>query len=315
MLSAVVAAAVTFFADGRMPFLDGWLLDRSTSVRARVFGVESSVADADVAVVVLDERSLDSEVLLAHCLHKERSYLFTWPDEILTRQQQDCFRELVLRRLKPEPVAYLVGRREFYSMSLITTPATLVPRAETEMLVDCVLSEIQVRMNACILELGTGTGAIALAIKRHHPSCEVTATDVSEKALEVARSNAEKFSLNVKFLASDWYQAISCGALFDVIVSNPPYIAEHDPYLAQGDLPAEPRHALCAGVTGLEALRIIIEGADRFLRPGGLIVLEHGYDQAEAVQALFAERCYHGVETHKDFNNLPRVTLARIGAE
>ena len=254
---------------------------------------------------------LDSEVLLAHCLQQQRSYLFTWPDSTLTNEQLKCFRELVRRRLKPEPVAYLVGQREFYSMSLITTPATLVPRPETEMLVDCVLNEVQGEPVARILELGTGTGAIALAIKQHHPACQVTATDVSPDALNVARLNADKFGLQVQFVLSDWYHEVFDDHLYDVIVSNPPYIAALDPYLSQGDLPAEPYWALCSGDSGLESLQVIIDGAGRFLRSGGLIVLEHGHEQAEAVQSLLSARLFTDIQTYEDFNGLARMSLAR----
>lgn len=254
---------------------------------------------------------LDSEILLAHCLDKNRSYLLTWPEQIPTIEQQECLRELVRRRLQPQPVAYLVGHREFYSMQLITTPATLVPRPETELLVDTVLELIEGRSSVDILELGTGTGAIALALKKHAPAAQISATDISAEALAVARANAHKHQLEIEFIQSDWYQQTE-SRLFDLIVSNPPYIAATDPYLSQGDLPAEPRQALSSGETGLEALELIINDATGHLKPAGWIVLEHGYDQQSSVTALLQDAHFKDIRTLRDFNHLPRLTLARI---
>lgn len=254
---------------------------------------------------------LDSEVLLAHCLQKDRSYLLTWPELELTRQQQDCFQDLVRRRLQPQPVAYLVGYREFYSMRLDTTPDTLVPRPETELLVDSVLELTQNMPCAKILELGTGTGAIALAIKKHNPGGQMCATDVSQSALEVATSNAKKHALDVQFVLSDWYQAIVPDARFDIIASNPPYVASNDPCLEQGDLPAEPMQALSSGVSGLEALEVIIKGAVERLKPGGYLLLEHGFEQAQAVAELLEKMAFEAIQTKYDFNDLERMTMAR----
>lgn len=253
--------------------------------------------------------ALDSEVLLAFCLQKNRSYLLTWPEKELTSDQLGCFQQIVRKRLQPQPVAYLVGTREFYSMDLKTTPATLVPRPETEMLVDKVLeltSELEVPQ---ILELGTGTGAISLAIKKHSAKSDILATDFSPSALNIASLNAEKHDLDITFLKSNWYQSITQGP-FDVIVSNPPYIAASDPYLSQGDLPAEPVMALSSGETGLEALEIIIGQAMDFLKPEGWIVLEHGYDQQQAVTEILLQSGFEKIETLRDFNDLPRLTMA-----
>ncbi|MCK4711086.1 MAG: peptide chain release factor N(5)-glutamine methyltransferase [Gammaproteobacteria bacterium] len=254
--------------------------------------------------------ALDSEVLLAFCLQKNRSYLLTWPEKELSSDQLECFHELVRKRLQPQPVAYLTGSREFYSMELNTTPATLVPRPETEMLVDKVLELIAELDSPKILELGTGTGAISLALKKHAHSCEILATDISQAALKVAQSNAQKHHLDISFVESNWYQSIPQD-LFDVIVSNPPYIAASDPYLGQGDLPAEPLMALSSGETGLESLKTIIQQASAFLQPAGWIVLEHGYDQQQAVTELLLEYGFREVETLRDFNDLARLTLAR----
>ncbi len=258
---------------------------------------------------------LDAELLLAHCLERDRSYLMTWPEHELDARQLACFRELIRRRLRPEPVAYLVGSREFFSMQLRTTPATLVPRPETEMLVEAVLAELGGlacnRPQPRVLELGTGTGAIALAIKQQMPACHLVATDIDEGALQVATENAGILHLDVEFLRSDWFGALAPEMRFDVIVSNPPYIAVSDPYLSQGDLPAEPRHALCSGETGLEALQVIVAGAPARLVAGGLLVLEHGWDQGPAVAELMTRAGFSQVRTERDFNELPRMTSGR----
>jgi len=256
---------------------------------------------------------LDSEILLAHCLDKNRSYLLTWPEQALTTEQLDCFRELIGRRLQPQPVAYLIGYREFYSLELITTPATLVPRAETELLVDTVLGLIDGGSSVDILELGTGTGAIALAIKKHAGAASIVACDISADALAVARANAQKHHLDIEFVESDWYQTIA-SRKFDLIVSNPPYIAAADPYLSQGDLPAEPQQALTSGESGLEALEVIISNAAKYLKADGWIVLEHGYDQQSAVIGLLQEASFNSIRAVRDFNDLPRLTLARISS-
>lgn len=266
---------------------------------------------SDILYSISCSSRLDSEVLLAHCLQKDRSYLLTWPEQELTTRQQDCFQELVRRRLQPQPVAYLVGYREFYSMRFDTTPDTLVPRPETELLVDTVLELTQNLPSAMILELGTGTGAIALAIKKHNPGCQMRATDVSQSALEVARANAKKHVLDVQFVLSDWYQAIVPDVQFDIIVSNPPYVASNDPCLGQGDLPAEPIQALSSGDSGLEALEMIIAGAVERLKPGGYLLLEHGFEQAQAVTELLEQMAFEAIQTKFDFNDLERMTMAR----
>ncbi len=253
--------------------------------------------------------ALDSEVLLAFCLNKNRSYLLTWPDKKLTENQLDCFRDLIRKRLQPQPVAYLTGSREFYSMELKTTADTLVPRPETELIVDTVLDLIADIEIPDILEMGTGTGAIALALKKNNPASRLLASDISLQALEVARSNAQKHNLDISFLESNWFQNLE-NEKFDVIVSNPPYIAADDPYLGQGDLPAEPLLALSSGETGLEALEIIIKGAGRYLNKAGWIVLEHGYNQQQQVTALLEKYAFTRIKTLTDFNGLPRVSLA-----
>ncbi len=254
---------------------------------------------------------LDSEILLAHCLDKNRSFLMTWPEYILQARQVECFADLVQRRLQLQPIAYLVGSREFYSIELKTTADTLVPRPETEMLVDKVLEIVGSLEQPRILELGTGTGAIALAIKRHKEDSQIVATDISLSALAIARDNAHTYNLEVDFIQSDWFQSLDTLKTFDVVVSNPPYIAADDPYLKQGDLPAEPSQALCSGPSGLEALDPIIKGSQQYLRHSGWIVLEHGYQQGQAVRQLLDENGYAQVTLFQDFNSLDRMTVAQ----
>lgn len=255
---------------------------------------------------------LDSEVLLAHCLKKNRSYLMTWPEQELSNEQAERYLQLIQRRLQPQPVAYLVESREFYSMELKTTPATLVPRPETELLVDTVLELIESTPATHILELGTGSGAIALALKKHARDIHVLATDNNTETLAVAKENAHKHQLDVDFLLSDWYSAITPARRYDVIVSNPPYIAADDAYLHQGDLPAEPLQALSCGESGLEAIEIIVQQCHNHLRPKGWLALEHGFEQGAMVRALFAHAGFQSIKTLKDFNHLPRVTYAQF---
>lgn len=271
-------------------------------------------AEAELRVVS-ESPGLDGEILLSYCLQKDRSYLFTWPDRVMTAEQKTCFEELVHKRQQPQPVAYLLGQREFYSLSLRTTSATLVPRPETELLVDTALDLVGSISKPRILDLGTGTGAITLAIKQQRSDAYLLATDVSKEALEIARTNSDNLALNVEFRLSDWFGAIDRvqDAPFDLIVSNPPYIAEQDPCLERGDLPAEPRLALTSGPMGLDALTGIARDATDFLKTGGWLLLEHGFDQGEAVQALM-QRNFISVRTLQDFNGLDRVTFGQFRA-
>jgi release factor glutamine methyltransferase len=264
-------------------------------------------------ISVSETPRLDSEVLLSHCLQKDRSYLFTWPDKQVSADQRACFEQLIHKRMAPQPIAYLLGQREFYSLELKTTPATLVPRPETELLVDTALDLIAGTQQPRILDLGTGTGAIPLAIKQQRPDAELVATDVSLEALDVARTNSADLKLEVEFRQSDWFGEFEKrrDAPFDVIVSNPPYIAEQDPYLFQGDLPAEPRLALTSGPSGLDALTTIIADAVGFLKAGGWLVLEHGYDQGKSVRALMQKE-FSAAQTLQDFNGLDRVTFGQF---
>jgi len=262
-------------------------------------------------LLATDSPRLDAELLLAGSLGKSRSYLYAWPEEIPPAVVQARFLALLARRAAGEPVAYLLGQREFWSLPLAVTPATLIPRPETETLVELALQRIPVDAEACIADLGTGSGAIALAIARERPHCRIIATDISQDALAVAAANAERLGLsNVQCLAGDW-----CAALphveFDLIVSNPPYIAEDDIHLTRGDVRFEPRHALASGPRGMDALQHIAGCASKRLRPHGWLLLEHGYDQAQPATRLLRSCGYESVQDYPDDAGLGRVVAGR----
>lgn len=254
---------------------------------------------------------LDAEVLVMHLCGIGRSELVTRHETALTGEQLNMLESLLHRRKRGEPVAYITGIREFWSMELSVTPATLIPRPETELLVEKALEHIPRDAEWTIADLGTGSGAIALAIAKERPRCHVVATDNSPAALEVARSNAEKFGLaNIEFRASDWFTPLA-GASFDMIVSNPPYIRAGDPHLKQGDVRFEPATALVSGADGLDAIRQIARHAREFLRPGGWLLFEHGWDQAADVGELLPQHGYRDMVCHQDLAGHARVAACR----
>ncbi|MDG6779125.1 peptide chain release factor N(5)-glutamine methyltransferase [Thiomicrorhabdus sp. zzn3] len=273
---------------------------------------------------ISDSPGLDAELLLAHCLQTSRTYLFTWPEIELNESQQACFNSLLQKRLQGHPIAHLTGEREFWGLSLKVTPDTLIPRPDTEILVETALQKIeqlQQTEQACsdcrppspirLLDLGTGTGAIALALKQECPQCDVTALDQSGAALEVARYNAQIHNLSIRFLKSDWFSVLDANKRFSVIVSNPPYIENNDPHLQQGDVRFDPISALTSGEDGLQDLKFIIQQAWSFLQPDGWLLVEHGYNQAEAVSALFQQRGYQQIENRCDYGGNPRITFGQ----
>ena len=254
----------------------------------------------------------DAEALLMHVSRLDRAGLIVQGERVLTENEAQHWKKLLARRRQGEPVAYLTGWREFWSLSLRVTPDVLIPRPETELLVEKALARIPPDAEWTIADLGTGSGAIALAIAKERPRCRIIATDVSETALAIARENAEQLGLtNVEFRCGDWFAPLA-GLRFDVIVSNPPYVAENDPHLAQGDVRFEPRAALTAGRDGLDAIRMIALQTRNRLRAGGVLLFEHGCDQSEAVRHALRESGYRDIVCHEDLAGHARVTEGRL---
>jgi release factor glutamine methyltransferase len=255
--------------------------------------------------------SIDAEWLLAHALRRPRSWLYAHGGDVADAETRVRFAALVERRAAGEPVAYLTGSRGFWSFDLRVTPDTLIPRPETELLVELALARLPPARASRIADLGTGSGAIALALARECPDAIVVATDVSSAALAIARENAEALGIgNVRLRQGDWCSALD-GSLFDLIASNPPYIADDDPHLIAGDLRFEPGAALASGHDGLDAIRAIVRDAPAHLVPGGWLLLEHGFGQGPAVRALLHAADFVDVDTARDLEGRERVTLGR----
>lgn len=272
----------------------------------------SDVRDALAAATRrLGERA-EAELLLLHVLHKPRSWLFTHADDTLDADIQSAYDALLDRREAGEPVAYITGRRGFWTLELQVTPATLIPRSETELLVELALQRLPPDFSGRVADLGTGSGAIALAIARERPRAQVLATDASMAALEVARRNAQRHAIgNVDFVHGDWLLPLA-GQHFALIVSNPPYIEAADPHLARGDLRFEPASALASGSDGLDDIRRIVDGARRHLDPSGWLLLEHGWNQGAAVRALLLHAGYVQISTMQDIERRDRVSGGRV---
>lgn len=274
--------------------------------------IRTALADARARFAASDSPGLDAEILLAHALGRDRGWLHARPESRVDRDQQTRFAAMVDRRATGEPVAYITGSTSFHAIDVEVTPAVLVPRPETEVLVELALHELSERpAGARVLDLGTGSGCIALAIAHARPDAVVTASDASPAALEVARGNARRLDrARIQFVESDWFGALG-GERYDIIVSNPPYVAAGDPHLFAGALPFEPVDALVAGDDGLDCLRTIAAAAPRHLAPGGVVAVEHGINQGEAVRRLLAAVGPGRTETLPDLTRRPRVTVAR----
>lgn len=256
----------------------------------------------------------DAEVLLCHCLERNRSYLYSWPAQAVAAAVADRYRALLRRHLTGEPVAYLTGEREFWSLPLRVTSATLVPRPDSETLVSWAL-DLPLSAGARVLDAGTGSGAIALALATERPGWCLSGLDRSPAALAVARENAVRLGLTaVSFIASDWFAALGA-ARFDLIVANPPYLAADDPHLAGPELSHEPATALVAGASGLEALAALAAAAPGYLRPGGWLLLEHGCDQGPAVRELLRAAGFGAIERRRDLAGHERASGGRRGVE
>ncbi len=250
---------------------------------------------------------LDAELLLSHALKKPRVYLYSHPEENLSQAQYALFNQLLNRRAQGEPLAYIMGRTEFYGLVIDVSPSVLIPRPETELIVDYLLGHF--KQNALsVLELGTGSGVISIALAKNRPQWKITATDISKDALAVAIQNSQINQItHVSYVKSDWYTNLP-HEKYDVIVSNPPYIAKGDYHLA--NLAYEPMLALESGDDGLDALTRIVDGATPFLKHGGLLVLEHGYEQSPAVQKKMHDCGFDAIDTLRDLAGHPRVTIA-----
>jgi len=261
-----------------------------------------------------DSARVDAEVLLMHRLAKGREFLHAWPEAELKPDDRAGFDALIERRAAGEPVAYLTGERGFWTLTLRVTPATLIPRPETELLVERALQLIPPDAPWRVADLGTGSGAVALAIASERPACRIVATDRSAAALAVAADNGARLGIgNVEFRHGSWLEPLA-GESFDMIVSNPPYVAERDPHLSRGDLRFEPVAALAAGADGLDAIRAIAAGAPATLAAGGALLLEHGFDQGDAVRGILTAGRFAEATSWRDGAGLERVTGGILNA-
>jgi release factor glutamine methyltransferase len=250
---------------------------------------------------------LEARMLLERVLGKTRAWLIAHADEAASAETEQAFAALAARRRAGDPIAYILGEREFYGLDFKVAPAVLIPRTETELLLELALARIPGNTAARVLDLGTGSGAIAVALAKERPQARLTAVDVDYAALSVARANAKRHGVGVRFFCGDWFGALS-GEVFDLIVSNPPYVAAEDPHLAMGDLRFEPKRALVGGDDGLDCIRAIVANAGSHLGPGAWLLFEHGYDQAEACRAQLEAAGYRQVQTWPDLAGIPRVS-------
>jgi len=255
---------------------------------------------------------LDAELLLAAALGKPRSFLHTWPERIVSSEAALAFDGYLKRRRTGEPVAYILGLQGFWNIDLEVAPHTLIPRPETEMLVETALELLPGAIAHRLLDLGTGTGAIALSLAKDRPQWTLTAVDRVEDAVELAERNRQRLHLdNARVLQSHWFSAVD-GQRFDVILSNPPYIAANDPHLVEGDVRFEPSSALVSGDDGLDDLRLIVSQAPAHLEAGGWLLLEHGYDQGPAVRELLNRHGFEQIQTRRDLGDHERITFGRV---
>lgn len=266
------------------------------------------LGQASALEAVSESPRLDLEVLLCHVLDKPRSYLFTWPEKVLDQQLTQQFNDLLKRRADGEPIAYLTGEKEFWSLSLEVNATTLIPRPDTEVLVETALNVID-KADALVLDLGAGTGAIALALASERPSWQIIAVDTVLGAVTLAEKNRQRLGLNnVSVMRSNWFEGVA-QQKFDLIVTNPPYIDADDHHLKEGDVRFEPGSALVSGDEGLADIKVIICGAKSYLGEGGCLLIEHGYQQAVAVRNLLSDEGYTQVSTRRDLGGHERLTL------
>lgn len=271
--------------------------------------VEALLKSAAGSFVESDSAHLDAQLLLAHAMGVDRTWLYTWNDAEVSASQVQAFDTLVRRRVQGEPIAFILGQREFWGRNFYCLPSTLIPRPDTELVVELSLQK-SLSSKAQVLDLGTGTGCIAVSIAKEKLDWSVLAVDVSEDALSLAKKNAQRHGCeNIHFQQSDWFSGIAASARFDLIVSNPPYVEVDSPDLKKGDLRYEPTTALVSGKDGLQDLDRIITMAPNFFASTGVLILEHGFAQAKAVISLMVDRGFHQVKTYQDLAGLDRCTL------
>jgi release factor glutamine methyltransferase len=261
-----------------------------------------------------ESASLDSRLLLSHCLQCEPIYLLTWPEESVDESQYKQYCELISQRQQGQPIAYLLGYRDFWDLRLKVSNSTLIPRPETELLVESVL-ELPLPTTAKVLDLGTGTGAIALALASSQPKWKITAVEQNSAALELAITNAKINDLHsVDFMQGNWFSSVG-QVSYDLIVSNPPYVEDNSAFLSKGDVRFEPASALTSGEDGLDDIRIIIPQSRQYLSKQGWLVLEHGFQQGADIRTIFAQNDFSNIETLHDLNGLERVSLGQYQAD
>ena len=261
--------------------------------------------------ITSDSASLDSEILLCQILKKERSFLRAWPDLELQTKQTNQFWSLIKQRQQGTPIAYITGNKEFWSRDFHVNPDVLIPRPDTELIIELSLKLILDNKPIKIIDLGTGSGIIAITLAAERLQADISATDLCLAALSIAKLNARKHDINnIKFYQSNWFANVP-PIKFNLIITNPPYIAEDDVHLTQGDIRFEPRSALCSGKQGLNDIIIIADTARNFLEPGGHLLIEHGYDQQHSVQSILKDYHYDFVQTATDLSGQPRVTYGQ----
>jgi len=271
--------------------------------------IKEALSQAASTLVDSDSSLLDSEVLLAHALNKARSYLRAWPEKTLSNKEHQAFWQLIGQRRAGQPVAYLIGEREFWSRSFIVSPGVLIPRPDTELLIDIAQQRFSSEQTFSVLDLGTGSGIIAITLALEFKNAVITAIDASSEALTIAKKNAQLLAAkNIDFILSDWFEQLA-DKKFDLIVSNPPYIDPTDPHLSDGDVRFEPTSALVSEQQGLQDIEQIISGAQHFLKSNGIILFEHGYQQGKQVEKLLRSSGYKLTEQFQDIQGHTRATL------
>ncbi len=271
--------------------------------------VTELLLQAEQSINCSDSARLDAEILFCDVMQFNRSRIYSHPEQIVPDDKSVLFQSLIAQRQQGRPIAHLTGKKEFWSLQLAINEDTLIPRPETELLVETALQLVPDDTTFNILDLGTGSGAIAIAIASERPNCKIVATDINTNALIIAKKNAETHQLkNIQFYLSNWYQNIPSQE-FDLIVSNPPYIKEDDEHLSQGDIRFEPELALVAGTDGMQAINIILENAKQYLASDAYLLIEHGYDQRSLVEEAFLKHDFKQLKSFQDLSGQDRITM------